>query len=109
MKNFLTLLMAVAVLGMLPAPSQAACSMTGTMIRVKMKDDNAKGSHVLYMRVSKDDTFFYTAKTTDDELAQTAATLAALQTRIQVKGSKSCPNNGNNRGLGKVVELVAVP
>lgn len=104
------LLVAVVLLGMIPAPSQAACSKTGTMVRVKMKDDSVKGSHVLYMRVSKDDPFFYTVKTSDDELAQTASILAALQTRVQVKGNtSSCPTSGRNRRLGKVVQLIAVP
>ena len=39
------------------------------MVRVKMKDDKTNGSHILYLRVSKDDPFYYTAKTVDDELA----------------------------------------
>jgi hypothetical protein len=101
---------AAALLGVTPATSKAACTKTGTIVRVMMKDDSKKGSHILYLRDRVTDSFYYKANTTDDDLAALAATLAAQQTRVSLKGNvSSCPNTGAARDIGKVIQILAVP
>ncbi len=116
MKTKLILPLAIALAVVTgPMAAQAACEITGKLVRVKMKDDSQKGKHLLYVKENALDTFHYTVKTGDDNLAEAAATLAALQARILVKGSTSaCPDTsaatpGQAFGIGKVIELVAVP
>ncbi len=110
MKTYILPLALALVVGLFPVASQAACNQTGKLVRVKMKDDSAKGSHILYMRVETTDTFYYTAGTADDDLATLAATLAAMQTRVQVSGSaSSCPVTGTKRSMGRIRHLIAVP
>ncbi len=110
MKTYILSLAVALVVGLMPIASQAGCNQTGKLVRVKMKDDGSKGSHILYMRVETTDTFYYIAKTADDDLATLAATLAAMQTRVQVSGSaSSCPVTGTKRSMGKVKQLIAIP
>lgn len=116
MKTKLILPLAIALaVGAIPAAAQAACVITGKLVRVKIKDDSVSGKHVLYVKENALDTFHYTVKSGDDDLVEAAATLAALQARISVKGSSNnCPDTsaatpGQAFGIGKVIELVAVP
>ena len=110
MKTYILPLALALVVGLFPVASQAACTQTGKLVRVKFKDDSVTGSHVLYMRVETTDTFYYTAKTKDDDVAELAAILAAMQTRVQVKGkAASCPTTGTSRSMGAVHQLIAIP
>ncbi len=116
MKTKLILPLAIALaVGAVPAAAQAACEITGKFVRVKIRDDSQSGKHQLYVKENALDTFHYRVKTGDDDLAEAAATLAALQARIKVKGSASaCPDTsaatpGQEFSIGKVIELVAVP
>ena len=112
MRKILLAMAAAVLLGVVPAAAEASCSITGTLVRARFKDDAKTGSHVLYLRDNVTDTFYYTVKTKDDEMAALAATLAAQQTRVKVKGSVSdCPTPPATGGvsIGKVVELFVAP
>lgn len=114
MKQTLLALAAAVLLSVVPAVVEAACSITGTLVGAKMKDDSKAGTHVLYLRDSVTDPFFYSVKTADDELAALAATLAAQQTRVKIKSSAAdCPvppvSGGGNLKIGKVVEISVAP
>lgn len=101
---------ATALLIGISTASNAACTITGTLIRATMKDDNKKGSHLLYIRDRVTDPFYYKIKTADDELAALASTLAAQQTRVSIKGTaRACPKTGNARSMGTVIQIIAVP
>lgn len=112
MRALLSTLAIVLAVGLVPAAAEAACTKTGTLVRVKMKDDSQTGSHVLYLRELATDPFHWTAKTKDDELAQSASGLVASRTRVQVKGDKSaCPSAPASGGasIGGVIQLVTSP
>lgn len=110
MRKALLAMAAMVLLGIVPLASEAACSKSGTIVRVSMKDNSSKGAHTLYLRDRVTDPFYYRAKTTDDSVAAMASTLAAQQTRVSIKGNaSSCPKKGNARNMGKVIQIIAVP
>lgn len=112
MRTLLTTLAVALVVGLAPTVSEAACSITGTIDRVKMRNDTVSGNHVIYMRQFALDNFFFTANTTDDDLASLAGTLAGLQTRVRIKGNASaCPTPPSVGGvtIGRVIDLLVVP
>jgi hypothetical protein len=105
-------LAAAVLLAVIPAAAEAACSKTGTFVQVLLKDDRVSGAHTLFLRDRVTDSFYFKATTKDDDLAAMAATLAAQQTRVKLKGSiSSCPTAPGSGGvsIGKVVEIQAVP
>ena len=108
----LPILAAAVILGVVPAAVEAACTKTGTLVQVVMKDSRVKGAHTLAIRDKMTDPFYFRATTNDDDLAGLAATLAAQQTRVALKGSASkCPSNPKTGGasIGKVIDLTAAP
>jgi len=112
MRKGTAILAAAVLLAVIPAAAEAACSKTGTFVQVLLKDDRVSGVHTLFLRDRVTDSFYFKATTSDDDLAAMAATLAAQQTRVRLKGSvSSCPASPKTGGvsIGKVVDILAVP
>lgn len=111
-------LLSVLIIGMLaasvPTAAQATCEVTGKIVSVTMFDDKQKKSqHVIYLREKAADEFYYVIRTKDDDLAEAAILMAALQTRAKLKASqKECPDTLgalDSVSLGQVISLTAVP
>ena len=109
-----TLFLSVAValiIGLSPTVSQAACSVTGTLVQIKFDNSVRRPTHTLYIREFKTDSFYYSATTTNTQLATAAASLVALQSRVMLTGSDSvCPsNNSTDRSIGEVDQIIVNP
>lgn len=112
MRTLLSTLALALVVGLAPTLAEAACNKTGTVVRVKMRNDGRAGSHIIYIRELGRDLFYWTARTADDEMANLAGTMVANRTRVRVKGTASaCPTAGATGGknIGSVIDFFAVP
>ena len=109
-----TLFFSVAValiISFSPTVSQAACSVTGTLVQIKFDGTGKNKTHTLYIREFKTDSFYYSATTTNTPLATAAASLVALQSRVMLTGSDSvCPSNDStDRSIGEVDQMIVNP
>lgn len=112
MRQTLLAIGAAVLLGLVPAAAEAACSITGTLVRTRLKNDGVRGAHVLYLRDSVLDPFYYSVRTVDDEMAATASLLAAQQTRVRVRGNvRNCPATPLTAAasIGTVIDLQVAP
>lgn len=101
-----------AIIGILffATPVWADCTLTGTLVRVKVLDEARKDVHTLYMRERQSDPHFYSFDTTNELIAGVALSLVAMQTRIEIRGDEFfCPDSGQDRFGGKLLELIANP
>lgn len=89
---------------------------TGKIVSVTMKDDKKKKeSHVIYLRETAEEDAVFSATTKDDDLAEAAILMAALQTRGQIlTAAKTCPDTStatpddNIFRLGQVGTIVSL-
>ena len=116
MNRLLSVLIAGVFAAGFPTAALATCEVVGKIVSVTMLDDKQKKSkHVIYLRERATDEFFYSVQTRDDDLAEAAILMAALQTRAKIKASTSaCPVidpdlDVGEHPLGKVISLTAVP
>ena len=111
MKTLFLSVVVALIIGLNPTVSRAACSVTGTLVQLKFDDSGRKPTHTLYIREFKTDSFYYSATTTNTQLATAAASLVALQSRVMLTGSDSvCPSdNSTDRSIGEVDQIIVNP
>ena len=92
------------------SPAAAACSVTGTLVRVEMNSGGRNTQHTIYLKQLKTDAFYYTARTNVYDLVSAATTLVALQSRVSITSdANACPSSGTSRDIGKLRTLVVNP
>lgn len=104
-------LSALVVAGMLPLTSNAVCTQTGHVERVTAYDDSLGNAyHYIYIRNSALTNYFWSIRTTDDEMAEIAADALTSTTRVSVQGdAATCPTTGTGRFMGNLRYLIVNP
>ncbi len=92
-----------------PLLAEAACTQTGTIIRVVMRDASSTGKHAIDLRVDALDTFYYHTVTSDPNLAQAAILLNSLGTPVTIRGKRSTCGTGTDRSMGNADYIIASP
>lgn len=106
-----TLLASLFGLVLLPAAAQASCYINGPVVRVTQYDDSysSYGCYI-YMRSTATSSYYYYARSNDDNVCNTAATAATSGVDVGISGNASaCPTTGTGRSMGVTNYIIINP